>query len=366
MTSAIVLGGGVAGMTAGVALARAGWNFRIFERAERLEAIGAALSLWPNATEGLRRLDVLDRVFPLGAPITAMLVADRQERPILACRAIDGPAIIITRANLQAALADALPTGALVLGKEAAAVEADANGVRVHFTDGTIEAADVLIDAGGLRSIAAAADGVSYRGYGGVVALSDPVEDGDLDGLAAEYWGWRERFGLFELPGDRRYWFYMRDQSVDAAPPTHAAILSRTAGWTPAIGRSVAATPPDRLIPFSIHARPAPRTLGEGRIIRVGDAAHAMEPNLGQGACQAIEDAVALEIVARTQSPDRMLSKFEALRLKRVTGIVRRAAEGKRGAHGALATQWAMRNALRLLPERISDHLARSIQTLPA
>jgi 2-polyprenyl-6-methoxyphenol hydroxylase-like FAD-dependent oxidoreductase len=91
-----------------------------------------------------------------------------------------------------------------------------------------------------------------------------------------------------------------------------------------------------------------------------------MEPNLGQGACQAIEDAVALEIVARAQSPDRMLTEFEALRLKRVAGIVRRAAEGKHGAHGALAAQWAMRNTLRLIPDRISDGLARSIQTLPA
>jgi 2-polyprenyl-6-methoxyphenol hydroxylase-like FAD-dependent oxidoreductase len=366
MASAIILGGGVAGMAASLALAKAGWHSRIFERAERLEPIGAALSLWPNATEGLRRLDVLDRVLPLGAPITTMLVADRRERPILARRAIDGTAIIITRANLQAALADALPAGALTLGKEAVAVEADASGVRVRFTDGAVEAADMLIDAGGLRSIAAEADCVSYRGYGGVVALSDPVEDGGLDGLAAEYWGWRERFGVFELPGDRRYWFYMRDQAVDAVPPTHAAIRARSAGWTPSIGRAITTTPPDRLIPFSIHARPAPRTLGEGRIIRVGDAAHAMEPNLGQGACQAIEDAVALEIVARAQSPDRMLTEFEALRLKRVAGIVRRAAEGKHGAHGALAAQWAMRNTLRLIPDRISDGLARSIQTLPA
>ena len=106
--------------------------------------------------------------------------------------------------------------------------------------------------------------------------------------------------------------------------------------------------------------------MGSGRLIRVGDAAHAMEPNLGQGACQAIEDAVALGAVARVCPLDDVLTSFERLRLKRVAGIVRRAAEGRHGAHGSFATQWAMRTLLRVVPARVSDGLARSIQTMPA
>ena len=83
---------------------------------------------------------------------------------------------------------------------------------------------------------------------------------------------------------NRGYWFNMRDQSVDAAPPSHDLISARVAGWAAALRHAVAATPASRLIPFSIHARSGPQRLGEGRLIRVGDAAHAMEPNLGQGA----------------------------------------------------------------------------------
>lgn len=365
MRSAIVLGAGIGGLAAAIALTRAGWQVNLYERASMLAPLGAALSLWPNAVKALDRLDLGGDVRARGMPFATMLVADRHQRPIIAKRAVDGEALIITRAALQDALTGCLPANVLRLGYDVTGIEADGDQMRAVFTNGQVANADIVIDAGGIRSAVADASNVTYRSYGGVVALSDAVGGDGLGGLAAEYWGWRERFGLFEMKGDRRYWFYMRDQRVDAVPPSHADIFDRVAGWAPALRQAVAATPAARLIPISIHARPAPRRLGEGRVIRVGDAAHAMEPNLGQGACQAIEDAVALEAVARACRPEDMLAQFERLRLKRVSAIVRRAAEGKYGAHGGLATQWAMRTMMRLLPDRVTDGLARSIQTMP-
>lgn len=272
---------------------------------------------------------------------------------------------MVTRADLLGALADALPDGALRLGRDVAGVDMDGAVPMIRFADGGTQQADLIVDAGGLRSVALTAGTPNYRGYGGVVALSDPVGEDEGTGVAAEYWGRHERFGLFELPGHRRYWFFMRTAPAAAAPPARAEVLARADEFVSAIGRAVAATPPERLIPFAIHARPAPRDLGRGRLIRVGDAAHAMEPNLGQGACQAIEDAVALEAAAAL-GPDAMLPAFEAMRLKRVAMIVRRAAEGRLGAHGPLAAQWTMRATLRLLPASASDRLARTIQTMPA
>lgn len=206
---------------------------------------------------------------------------------------------------------------------------------------------------------------MSYRGYGGVVALSDPVPDAGPGGLAAEYWGWGERFGLFELTGGRRYWFFMRDQAVDAEPPTHDEIAKHGLAFPLAIGRAVGSTPAHRLIPFSIHARAVPRTMGRGRVVRVGDAAHAMEPNLGQGACQALEDAVALRTAASAYAAEEIVPVVEQLRLQRVGYIVRRAAEGRHGAHGLLAKQWAARSLLRAIPSAITDRMVRSIQTMP-
>ena len=157
----------------------------------------------------------------------------------------------------------------------------------------------------------------------------------------------------------------MRDQSADAVPPSHDEVATRAMRYRPAIGHAVGATPPERLIPFSIHARAAPRAMGRGRMVRVGDAAHAMEPNLGQGACQALEDAVALGAAARAHLPEEIASIVGRLRVKRVSYIVRRAAEGRHGAHGLLAKQWAVRSLLRTIPPAVTGRMMRSIQTMP-
>lgn len=366
MRSAIVLGGGIAGSAAGLALTQAGWEVRIFERAVRLREVGAALSLWPNALAALERLNVADTVRRRGVPFTSMMVADQVGRSIIPVRRVEGEATLVTRSDLLDALVGALPSNTLVLGREVQQVEEHARAGMVRFVDGQTAEADLIVDAGGLRSVAAESDTTSHRGYGGVVALSDPVDDKGLGGLAAEYWGWGERFGLFELTGNRRYWFFMRDQPADAGPPSHDEIATRALRFLPAIGRAVGSTPHERLIPFSIHARAAPRNLGRGRVVRVGDAAHAMEPNLGQGACQSLEDAVALGAAAREHEAQEIASVVERLRLNRVRYIVRRSAEGRHGAHGALAKQWAARSLLRAIPSAITDRMMRSIQTMPA
>jgi len=96
---------------------------------------------------------------------------------------------------------------------------------------------------------------------------------------------------------------------------------------------AVEATDPERLIPFSIHAKPPPKKLGYGRIICVGDAAHAMEPNLGQGGCQSLEDAIALGIATRTGDIHQVLPRFEKMRLKRVRKFVSLSKQGAIAPH---------------------------------
>ena len=112
-----------------------------------------------------------------------------------------------------------------------------------------------------------------------------------------------------------------------AEPPAeqYDRLVAGLSDWAPEARIPILSTAPDGLIPVRIWSRPPPTRLGIGRVIVVGDAAHAMEPNLGQGACQALEDSAALTAIARRVSPDRILPMLEQLRLARVKAVMRAA-----------------------------------------
>lgn len=363
-TDAIVVGGGIAGLASAIGLRRAGWSVRVLERAAVIEPLGAALSLWDNAMTALVELGVRDRVAAHGEAITSLLVADRRGRAILGPQRVPGEACMITRADLQRALAAAAGPATLELGQEVAAAEEKVDRVTIRLRNGDHHEAALLIDAGGIWSPLANGAPATHRGYGGVLALSDAI-DAPLQGVAAEYWGDGERFGLFELPAGRRYWFYMRDGAADSPLPAYDDVARRSARFPPAIAEAVAATPSERLIPFAIHAKPPPKHLAGGRIVHVGDAAHAMEPNLGQGACQALEDAAILSMIASRTPPARVASTFERVRRTRVRWIVRRAAEGRIGAHGSGISRALSRSLLRLAPSRVHAAVIRAAHTMP-
>lgn len=360
MPKAIIVGGGIAGLASGIAFANVGWDVTVLEQAIRLEPMGAALSLWPNACAAMSSIGILNVVSATAAPIQAMLPATQSGQAILT-RAIPGPALMSTRTALQNALLVALGDERLRLNCKVDNITAG----RVTLASGETLTCDLLIDAGGIRAPSDLGPPPRYSGYGGVLALSDSVAGPCLDGLAAEYWGRNERFGVFELPDNRRYWFYMRTQPAEAPMPNLAACAAAAKGWPPSVAQAIAATPQGALIPFAVHAKPPPKALCISGIMRVGDAAHAMEPNLGQGACQGLEDAAALQAIIPAVPAHRVGFHFERLRLKRAQMFVRESALARFGAHGPGAVQFLMRAALRAIPTAISEPRMQAMQTMP-
>lgn len=366
--AAIVVGGGIAGLASAIALRQAGYAVTLLERAERIEPVGAAISLWPNAMAALDALGAAARVRAEAAPIRSLCSATRDGRPILA-RGSAG-AFLPTRTLVQAALLDAAAGVELRLGSAATAIADHGDAVEVRVAAGAPLRAELAVVADGIWSASATAllgTRPHYCGYGGVLGLSGPLAAPLPAGMSAEYNGARERFGTFDLGGGRGYWFYMRDDRASAAcrSITRDDVAARAIGWPEVVGRLVAATAPGALVPFAVHARPAPRRLGRGRVICVGDAAHAMEPNLGQGACQGLEDAVAVGAAAARHAPDQLLPAFEAMRLARIRGFVRRSGQGRLGSHAPRPVRLLARGLVRALPERIHDRIFADMYRLP-
>jgi 2-polyprenyl-6-methoxyphenol hydroxylase-like FAD-dependent oxidoreductase len=186
-----------------------------------------------------------------------------------------------------------------------------------------------------------------------------------FDGAAREYLARGERFGILGLPLHQRYWYYMQDQAEGQPPPTFDFLADRARQWDPIVAETVGATSPADLIPVSIHARNPPLRLGQGRIICIGDAAHAMEPNTGQGACQALEDAAALGAIARHAAVLDILPALEKARLTRVRQISREARISRYIAHGPAIAQFALRSLISILPARIQSNMSRAMHTMP-
>jgi len=376
-SSAIIVGAGIAGLSAAIALRQAGFTVSVYERAAAIEPMGAALSLWSNAVDALAQLGVDARIKAEAAPILRMGVFGKNGRTIIGPRTVsDTPyagatAYLPTRSLLQSTLQEELNGARLCLNMPVAHVEQDSLGVTVRFENGEVQHANIAIIADGIWSKAAAeiiGTVPRHAGYGGVLALSDPMEPDGYEGCAHEYWGDCQRFGVFDVGSNRRYWFYMRNEAAphEATLLKHSEIARYAEGWPSEIGRAVAATRIDRLIPFSIHAKPPPQRLGVGRIICVGDAAHAMEPNLGQGACQAIEDAVALGAAVKMSTLDTILPNYEKARLARIEAYVRRSAEGSRGAHSKSAFERQLiQSVIGAMPNFVTNNMIARMHRLP-
>lgn len=379
----VIIGGGIGGLTAALALRQFGFDPTIFEQAPALLEVGAAILMWPNAMRALRRIGVAEAVRQHGAELEQAIWLNQEGKQLNRFRLpqTDEPAVALHRADLQRVLVEALPRESIRLGHVFAKFDEQ---MVAHFADGSSAAGDVLIGADGLHSPARTQllnDGppsdcgyIAWRGVTNHTPRSLPPAS------AIEIHGNGRRFGIGPLGSGRIGWWCSVNQTADicqlpsAGQPVASCyredsaregLLNLFRDWCAPVGELIESTAPGSLVRNQVFDRPPVRKWGAGSLTLIGDAIHPLTPNLGQGGCLAIEDAVVLARCLRNYvtsgQPEEIraaLRRFEKLRYSRTATIARFSR-----LYGAVG-QWESQPAVKLRGSFLSAVPSTLVQRL--
>jgi 2-polyprenyl-6-methoxyphenol hydroxylase-like FAD-dependent oxidoreductase len=369
---ALIAGAGIGGLAAAVALRRAGWDVGVYERSSQPRELGFGLLLAANALAALQELGVDEAVRREGAANGWVEIRRLDGTCIRRLHApIGGPSMVALRQTLHGSLLAAAGSDVLHLGREVVAVRASADGVRIDCADSTADEGDVLIGADGVGSVVRRTlhpeePPPRPSGYTAVrgVAFGVASRLGGLSGIL--YLDRGIEAAAIRAATDAVYW-YISLQTQNVTGRTATDVIQPL---LPAVDRTYAevlsATQPEDMRLDELLQRDPLDTWGHGPITLLGDAAHPMLPHTGQGAAQALEDAVALGLALRHGDPIAGLRRYEAIRARRTQAFVRL---GPRIARVTTTTNpfvGVMRNAaLRWLPERLLAVSTRALREDP-
>jgi FAD-dependent urate hydroxylase len=384
----VVAGAGMGGLSCALAFLRQGHRVRIIERARALRPVGAAISVWPNGVKILRAMGLGEALDAVSGTMDRMSYTDHHGQLLTRFDltplydSVGEIARPVARVALQTLLLDAVdayaPLASISLGVACTGFDQSSDGVNVHLSDGTTLQADLFIASDGTHSLLRNAVtgreiNREYRGYvnwnGRMAAADAPVHEREW----AQFVGDGKRVSMMPMGrsssssagtptvtggtatpsgNDECYFFFDVPLAAgsDNDPSRYQDELRQHfSGWPEAVSLLIDRLDPSVIARVEIHDVMPLDQWVNGRVALLGDAAHAMAPDLGQGGCQAIEDAwVLAECVAARASEGRSqienaLADYQRARLERVVSIVERARKRAEITHGVdpvLTGQW--------------------------
>ena len=328
-----IIGGGIGGLTTAIALSQKGISSRIFEQAEVIKPVGAGIILASNAMQIYEKLGLKESIEKHGHYISSMNIT----RPNLSSlSAVDltfferkhkVKNIAIHRGILQQILIDHLQNVDLKLDYRLSSIEMKTNGQTITFENGERFESSLLIGADGLMSKVRQhifpdtsirhAQQICWRG------ITNFDLPNHLKHELNEAWGKGHRFGFVQLADHKVYWYALKTSSDFESDRSSEHLTDYFEGYAPIVNEIIQATPKDQIITAEIADLKPTEHWYKDQICLIGDAAHATTPNMGQGACQAIEDAFVLAHCLQQYDTPKAFEHFQNVRLKKAHQVVK-------------------------------------------
>lgn len=368
----VIVGAGIAGLSTAFALKNIGIDAMVVEASETIRPVGAGLSLAHNAIKALRHLNIADEVIEKGRELKSFILYDRKGRVIKEVQAkpldSDVKNVTIHRARLHEVLLSKIKPDNILTGKRSISLTETTDGFMITFEDGTAMEAQYLIVAEGihspLRKFVTSEAEVRFAGY---TCWRGVTSNANLKiGRTSETWGKEGRFGIVPLADDQLYWFACTNTTQQNGMFKNYApkdLVVHFKDYHQPIVEIIQSTPSENLIWGDISDVKPLQRFAYGNAVLIGDAAHATTPNMGQGACMAIEDAVVLaNCLSQNSKVSDAFQSFERKRLTRTHSIVNDSWRLGKIAQMENGLLTLMRDKLfRLMPQHMYEQQMESI-----
>ena len=325
-----IIGAGIGGLTAALAFKQKDFNVTVYERATEIKPVGAGIAIANNAMQIFKKLGIHKKIENAGVKVSSMNITDHNLRSLSVMDLKEFEVkygvfnVSIHRAVLQNILAEEIGFENIKLSKRLLKIEQTDN-VKLFFEDGSIETADIVIAADGIKSIVRNqlfdpsqirdTNQICWRG------VSKMALPNQYTNKAVEAWGKGKRFGFVQINNQDTYWYAVVNESL--VKQTENNLQDLFAEFNSDVLNIIANTSEDTVIKNRIiDLKPIHKWYNKS-VCLLGDAAHATTPNLGQGACQAIEDAYLLAQLYQEDKPiETIFEEYQNLRIKKAHSIV--------------------------------------------
>lgn len=338
----IIIGAGIGGLTTGIALKRFGHQVVIYEQTAQILPVGAAISVWSNGVKCLNYLGLSEKIARIGGQLNDLAYIDGISnqpmtqfslQPLI--NEVGQRPYPVSRAELQNLLMDEFGRQDIRLGMRMQQLEDDGTLVTATFADGSKDSAPLLIGADGTHSITRqyVLNETLQRRYAGYVNWNGLVQI-DAELAPAQQWttfvGQGKRVSLMPVADNRFYFFF--DVPLPVGLPNNkdeyqATLKEYFKGWCQPVQTLIDGIDPQSTNRVEIHDIEPFLTFYKGRVVLLGDAAHSTTPDIGQGGCQAMEDAIYLarSLQINTLGMEDALHRYQEKRNERTRELILRA-----------------------------------------